>query len=299
MLYREIQKQIKQQMFQGKAFIIVGARQVGKSTLMHQIMDDCNVPNSYLNCDQPETQTMLSDASTTNLQRLVGNNKLLIIDEAQQIPNIGMTLKRIIDNNPDVQLIVTGSSSLDLKDKLNEPLTGRKYEYKMFPLSTKEIFADKGLAKLNETLEQRLIFGSYPYIVEHPENAENEILELCSSYLYKDLLSMEGIRRPVLLDKLIKALAYQIGNLVSYNEIAQLIGADSKTVEKYIDLLEKCFVVFRLEGLSRNSRNELKKAKKIYFYDNGIRNAVIQNFAPLALRADKGALWENFFISER
>ena len=286
-------------MFQGKAFIIVVARQVGKSTLMQQIMDETDVPKAYFNCDHPETQALLSDASSANLRRLVGNNKLIVLDEAQQIKGIGMTLKRLIDTYHEVQFIVTGSSSLDIKDQLDEPLTGRKHEYQMFPLSTYEIYAEKGLLKLNESFEQRLIFGSYPYIVEHPENAENEILELAGSYLYKDLLSMDGIRKPVLLDKLLKALAYQIGSLVSYNEIAQLIGADSKTVEKYIDLLEKCFVVFRLDGLSRNSRNELKKAKKIYFYDNGIRNAIIQNFAPLNMRQDTGALWENFLISEK
>lgn len=222
-----------------------------------------------------------------------------MIDEAQRVKEIGMTLKRITDNFPDVQLMVTGSSSLELQDRLNEPLTGRKYEYHLYPISTRELLDDGGLLAVKQSLEARLIYGSYPDILNHAEEAKELIMNIAGSYLYKDLLALEDIRRPVLLEKILIALALQVGSEVSYNELAQTIGTDSKTVEKYIDLLEKCYIIFRLNAFNRNLRNELKKSKKVYFYDNGIRNAVIQNFAPLALRNDAGALWENFFISER
>jgi len=299
MIKRELQKKIEERLFKGKAIILIGARQVGKSTLMQQITSEISMDKLMLNCDNPETNTLLTTPSETELRQIIGKNKVVIIDEAQQVPVIGLTLKRIIDQYPDVQLLVTGSSSLDLQDKLSEPLTGRKYIMHLYPFSTKELIEGKGLINVKGSLKHRLIYGSYPYIVEHPSSAEDDLMELSNSYLYKDLLKLEDIRRPVLLDKLLKALAFQIGNLISYNELAQLVGTDSKTVEKYIDLLEKCYVVFRLNGLSRNPRNELKKAKKIYFYDNGIRNAVIHNFAPIDLRQDTGALWENFIIAER
>jgi len=299
MIKRELQQKIEASLYKGKAIILIGARQVGKSTLMQHVMAEISAEKLMLNCDNPETNTLLSSPSETELERIIGKNKVILIDEAQQVTSIGLTLKRIIDQFPDVQLLVTGSSSLDLQDKLSEPLTGRKYVMHLYPFSTKELFDEKGLVYVKSSLEQRLIYGSYPYIAEHPSTAEGDLMELANSYLYKDLLKLEEIRRPVLLDKLLKALAFQIGNLISYNELAQLVGTDSKTIEKYIDLLEKCYVVFRLNGLSRNPRNELKKAKKIYFYDNGIRNAVIHNFAPLELRQDVGALWENFIIAER
>jgi len=279
--------------------MLIGPRQVGKSTLMQQVTEGMSQKKLMLNCDSPDVQSLLTDPTDANLRRLVADNAVIVIDEAQQVPGIGLTLKRIVDQFRQMQLLVTGSSAFDLQDKLNEPLTGRKYEMHLYPLSTKEILDDKGLAQTRDTLEQRLIFGSYPYIVQNPETAESDLQEIANSYLYKDLLKLDDIRRPVLLDKLLKALAFQIGNIVSYNELAQLIGTDSRTVEKYIDLLEKCYVVFRLHGLSRNPRNELKKAKKIYFYDTGIRNAIIRQFAPLGMRQDEGPLWENFAIAER
>jgi predicted AAA+ superfamily ATPase len=252
-----------------------------------------------LNCDEPEVKEMLQSINTTELRQLIGSNKIVFIDEAQRVPNIGMTLKLIVDNFPDVQLLVSGSSSLELHNKLSEPLTGRKYEYNLYPLSTKELYDAKGLLYLKQSLEQRLIYGSYPDIVVNSGEAKELLMNLSQSYLYKDLLTLEEIRRPVLLEKLLVALALQVGSEVSYNELAQTIGSDSKTVEKYIDLLEKCYIVFRLSAFNRNLRTELKRGKKVYFYDNGVRNAVLQNFAPLALRNDSGALWENFFISER
>ena len=299
MITRKLQAEIEKRMFSGKAIIVLGARQVGKTTLFKMMLQGTDRHVLMLNCDEPNVQEMLSGMGTPQLKTLIGTNEILMIDEAQRVKDIGMTLKRITDNIPEVQLLVTGSSSLDLQDRLNEPLTGRKFEYNLYPISTGEIMDSSGYLEVVQSLETRLVYGSYPEILCDTQMARLSLMSLSGSYLYKDILSLDSIRRPVLLEKLLKALAYQVSSEVSYNELAQTIGSDSKTVEKYIDLLEKCFVVFRLNGLSRNLRGELKKSKKIYFYDNGIRNAVIQNFAPLSLRQDTGALWENFVISER
>lgn len=299
MIRRQLQAVIEKKLFKRKAVILIGARQVGKSTLLAQITKDREEAVLILNCDEPEVKEMLTNINTPELKMLIGNNKIVLIDEAQRVPGIGLTLKRITDNFPEVQLLVTGSSSFELQNNLNEALTGRKYEYHLYPVSTAELYQSRGLLAIKQTLEARLIFGSYPDVINHAEEAKELLMNIANSYLYKDLLAMDEIRRPVLLEKLLVALALQIGSEVSYNEVAQTIGTDNKTVEKYIDLLEKCFVIFRLNAFNRNLRTELKKSKKIYFYDNGIRNAVIQNFAPLALRQDVGSLWENFFISER
>jgi predicted AAA+ superfamily ATPase len=230
---------------------------------------------------------------------VVGTKKLIVIDEAQKVENIGLTLKLMVDNIPDIQVIATGSSAFELRNQLNEPLTGRKFEYQMFPISTAEIYQTEGFLEVKNRLESRLIYGSYPDILSHESDPKELLQMLTDSYLYKDILATDNLRKPEVLDKLLRALAFQVGSEVSYNELAQTVGTDNKTVERYIDLLEKCFVIFRLNGLSRNLRNELKKSKKIYFYDNGVRNAVIQQFAPVDMRNDMGALWENFFISER
>ncbi len=299
MIRRQLQDVIEKRMFAGKAIIVIGARQVGKSTLFNTILENADVPALTLNCDEPEVKEMLTQMNTQELKMLIGNNRILMIDEAQRVDNIGMTLKRITDNFPDVQLMVTGSSSFELQDKLNEPLTGRKFEYHLFPLSTGELMDSQGLLSVKQTLENRLVFGSYPDIINHNEDAKEILTNLSSSYLYKDLLTLDNIRRPVLLNKLLTALALQVTSEVSYNELAQTIGSDSKTVEKYVDLLEKCYIIFKLNGFNRNLRTELKRSKKFYFYDNGIRNAILQNYAPLSLRQDAGALWENFIISER
>lgn len=299
MITRKLQNVIESHMHQNKAIILIGARQVGKSTLFKQVVYKGSESVLWLNCDEPEVKEMLHDINTNELRQLIGNNKIIVIDEAQQVNNIGMSLKRIADNFPEVQLLVTGSSSLELQNRLNEPLTGRKFEYYLYPISTSEILSTDGLLKVKQSLENRLIYGSYPDVINHADNAKELLMNISSSYLYKDLLTYEGIRKPVMLEKLLVALALQVCSEVSYNEVAQTIGTDTKTVEKYIDLLEKCFIVFRLQAFNRNMRTELKKSRKIYFYDNGIRNAILQNFAPLALRNDVGALWENFFISER
>ena len=299
MIRRKLQDVIEQHLFKGKAIIVIGARQVGKSTMFRMILKERNESALTLNCDEPEVKEMLANANLRELQLLIGQNKIMFIDEAQRVSDIGITLKIIIENFSDVQLMVTGSSSLELQSKLTEPLTGRKFEYHMFPLSTGELLASQGLLAVKQTLETRLIYGSYPDIVTNSANAKELLVNLSNSYLYKDLLEMEGIRRPVLLPKLLTALALQVTSEVSYNELAQTTGTDSKTIEKYIDLLEKCYIIFRLNAFSRNIRNELKRSKKIYFHDNGIRNAILNNFAPLSMRSDVGALWENFIISER
>ena len=299
MIRRSLQKVIENDMFRGKAIVVIGARQVGKSTLFRMILEHRDEETLRINCDEPEARALLTDADISDLKLLIGTNRIVMIDEAQSVPGIGMTLKRITDNFPDVQLLVTGSSSFELQNRLNEPLTGRKFEYNLFPISSAEIYASEGLLSVRQTLERRLIYGSYPEVFSRPEESRKILMDITGSYLYKDLLAIEDIRRPVLLEKLLTALALQLSSEVSYNELAQTIGTDNKTVEKYIDLLEKCYVVFRLNGFNRNLRTELKKSKKVYFYDNGIRNAILQNFAPLSMRQDTGALWENFVISER
>lgn len=299
MIPRLLQKTIESRLFAGKAIIVIGARQVGKSTLFKLILEKQDYKALQLNCDEPEVRDMLSNINTAELRLLIADNRIVVIDEAQRVENIGMTLKLITDNFPDVQLLVTGSSSFELQDKLNEPLTGRKYEYHLYPISTAELMASNGLLGVKQTLEQRLVYGSYPDILNHADDAKELLMNLAGSYLYKDLLTLESVRRPVLLGKLLTALALQVCSEVSYNELAQTIGTDNKTIEKYIDLLEKCYIVFRLNSFNRNLRTELKKSKKVYFFDNGIRNAILQNFAPLSLRQDAGALWENFIISER
>lgn len=299
MISRLLQKTIESRLFAGKAIIVIGARQVGKSTLFKLILEKQDYKALQLNCDEPEVRDMLSNINTAELRLLIADNRIVVIDEAQRVENIGMTLKLITDNFPEVQLLVTGSSSFELQDKLNEPLTGRKYEYHLYPISTAELMASNGLLGVKQTLEQRLVYGSYPDILNHADDAKELLMNLAGSYLYKDLLTLESVRRPVLLGKLLTALALQVCSEVSYNELAQTVGTDNKTIEKYIDLLEKCYIVFRLNGFNRNLRSELKKSKKVYFFDNGIRNAILQNFAPLSLRQDAGALWENFIISER
>ena len=297
MIERKLSKIIQAQLFKGKAIILVGSRQVGKTTLLGELVRQSDKRILSLNCDEPEVQTILTDTNVAKLRTIIGNNELVVIDEAQKVNNIGLTLKLIVDNIKDVQVVATGSSAFELRNQLNEPLTGRKFEYQMFPISSGEIIDTYGLLEEKRTLENRLVYGSYPDIIMHPEEARRYLTELTQSYLYKDVLSLDSLRKPQLLDKLF--LAFQVGSEVSTNELARTLQTDSKTIDKYLDLLEKCYVIFRLGGLSRNLRTELKRAKKIYFYDNGVRNAVIQQFAPVALRNDMGALWENFFIAER
>ncbi|MDR2148018.1 MAG: ATP-binding protein [Tannerella sp.] len=302
MIKRILQDVIEQRFFKGKVIVLLGPRQVGKTTLMEQIRQSpllAGMQVVMLNCDEPDDRQALTNANSADLAMLVGGAKVLIIDEAQRVQNIGLTVKLLADRLKDLQIIVTGSSSLDLANKLNEPLTGRKYEYLLLPVSTQEIIAQNGMPEAIRMLESRLIYGSYPDIIFRKDDVRELLMQLTNSYLFKDIYAMQDVRKPDLLEKLLVALALQIGNEVSFNELAQTIHSDVKTVERYISLLEQTFVIFRLSGLNRNLRNELKKAKKFYFYDNGVRNAVLQLFSPLNLRQDAGALWENFFMSER
>lgn len=299
MIRRAIYDPIVKNLFKGKAIIISGPRQVGKTTLLRAIMEETNRKVLYLNCDEPDVRPLLENASSTSLKALIGNYSLILIDEAQRIKNIGLTLKLLVDEFKDVQVIATGSSALELANEIREPLTGRKREYHLYPFSTAELIDNSSVLQETRLLEQRLIYGFYPDIVNSPSEAQANLSELTNSYLYKDILSLQDIRKPALLERLLVALALQIGSEVSYTEIGQTIGSDSKTVDRYVELLEKCFVIFQVGAFSRNLRNEIKKGKKIYFYDNGIRNAIIKNFSPLSLRLDIGALWENFLVSER
>jgi len=299
MISRDLLQIIQERLFQQKVIIVTGPRQSGKTTLIKMLLEKINEPYSWFNGDEPNTPQLLSNITTVELQNLIGKNRILVIDEAQRIPRIGLTLKLIIDNTPDTQIIATGSSSFDLLNEVNEPLTGRKYEYTLFPVSFSELSNQNGILKEKEMLNHRLVFGSYPEVINRPNDAIDTLKWLSDSYLYKDIFRLGTIKKPDLLVKILQSLSYQLGNEVSYNELAQTVDSDPKTVEKYIELLEKTFVIFRLPALSRNLRNEIRKSKKIYFFDNGIRNAIINNFNPLNIRQDVGNLWENYMISER
>lgn len=285
-------------LFKGKTLIITGPRQVGKTTLIKEILAK-NENTLLLDGDDIEVRDLLSQSNKKLLERIVGSAKMVFIDEAQRINNIGLSAKIIHDNFKEVQLILSGSSALDLNQAVSESLTGRKITFHLYPLSLQELSLKHHFVELNQDLENRILFGNYPEVVNQKGNETILLKELIESYLYKDILALSNIRKPELLHKLVQALAYQIGSEVSLNELSNLLGVAKETVSSYIDLLEKAYVVFSVRSLSRNLRNEIKANRKIYFYDTGIRNAVIQNFNGLALRNDKGALWENFLIAER
>ncbi len=249
--------------------------------------------------DDAAVRMRLEIQQLPNLLQLIGDADLVLIDEAQRVKNIGLTLKIIIDQIKKPQLLVTGSSSFDLANEINEPLTGRKWEYLLLPISAPEMRDFHGAFEEERRLEQRMLYGMYPEIINNPGSERVLLNQLANSYLYKDIFTFQALRKPELLDRLLKALAVQVGQEVSFNALAQTVSSDVGTVERYVDLLEKSFVVFRLPAFSRNVRTELKKSRKIYFWDCGIRNAIIGDFRPLELRTDTGALWENFLIAER
>ena len=298
MIKRFLEDKIKAKLQDNKAIILLGARQVGKTTLLHTLFNDTN-DTIWLNGDEPDVQALFENVTSTRLKSIIGTKRNIIIDEAPLISDIGLKLKLITDNIKNVQLIATGSSAFELANKVNEPLTGRKWEYKMFPLSFGEMVEHHGLLEEKRLLTQRLIYGYYPDIINHPGSEKETLKQLTDSYLYKDILMWENIQKPEKLLRLLQALAFQVGSQVSFNELSQVTGLDNKTVEKYLNLLEQVFVIFRVGSFSRNLRNELKNSRKFYFYDNGIRNALIANFNQPELRSDIGALWENFIISER
>ena len=282
----------------GKVLILIGPRQVGKTTLIRSL---CETEGNYLfiNGDDPEDRILLANAGESKLRTLLGNHKTLFIDEVQRISNIGVTLKIIHDQIKDVRVVVSGSSALEIANEINEPLTGRKWEFNLFPISWNELLQHFGALQNFKNIPSYLIYGTYPEVITNPADAENILKQIAGSYLYKDLLQYHGIRKPEVLDKLLLALALQMGSEVNYNELSRTVGVDRATVEQYISLLEKAYVVFRVAPLARNVRNEMNTSRKIYFYDNGIRNAIIGNFKTLEFRQDVGALWENFMISER
>lgn len=298
MIARSLEKNIIPLLNGSKAIIIMGARQVGKSTLLRQMLGG-HEGVVWMNGDEQDIRELFGEITSTRMRAILGNNKLLVVDEAQRIPDIGLKLKLITDQIPEVQVIATGSSSFELANKINEPLTGRKREFHMFPLTFAEMVAHTNFLEETRMIPHRMVYGYYPEVVSNPGDERAILKELSDSYLYKDILSLDSINKPDKLVRLLKALALQIGSQVSYNEIGNLIGLDSKTVERYIDVLEKSYIVFRLGTFSRNHRNELKSSRKIYFWDLGIRNAVIGNLAPLESRTDTGELWENFAIAER
>ncbi len=297
MIKRALFQKLNDKFNKGKAIVLLGPRQVGKTTLINTCLEGKDF--LLLNGDDPEIRNLLENTGVSKLRLIIGKNTLVFIDEAQRIKDIGLIAKMIIDQFKEVQLLLSGSSALEINQSTQEPLTGRKFEYQLFPISWEEFENHVGYLEANTQLEERLIYGMYPDVLNDRSEAGEILKQLTTSYLYKDVLSITGIKKPELLDKLLKALALQVGSEVSYNELANLLQIDKTTVSKYIDLLEKAYIVFRLNSYNRNQRNEIKNNRKIYFYDNGIRNMIINNLNPLELRTDKGALWENFLISER
>lgn len=285
----------------GKVLLLIGPRQVGKTTLFKQMIKSLAPEKKvqFWNCDESDVRQFLSDGNLAKLKSFIGNSDFIVIDEAQRVKDIGLTIKLIHDNFTNVQLAVTGSSSLDLSNTINEPLTGRKFEYNLFPFSTNELVLNSTMLEEAKQLQNRLIYGFYPDVVNNPGEEKEILTNIVNSYLYKDIFEFKEIRKSFVIEKLVQALALQVGSEVSFNELGNLLGIDTMTVQRYVDLLEKAYVIFHLRSYSKNVRNELKKSIKIYFYDNGVRNAVISNFSPPDLRSDIDNLWENFLISER
>jgi predicted AAA+ superfamily ATPase len=299
MIKRILEDKLKKKIDYKKAIIILGPRQVGKTTLIKNLANSRGEEFVYFNGDEIETQNLWKLENTNFLKLSFGNQKLILLDEAQKIENIGLICKQILDIDEAYQLIITGSSSLDIANLTQEPLTGRKWEYNLFPISFEELLIHENYLDVMKNLNNYLVYGTYPEIINKQNDAREILKNLTSSYLYKDVLALVGIKKPQILEKILTAIAFQVGSEVSISEIAQTVGADIKTIESYIHLLEQAFVVFRLGTFSRNLRNEINKKKKIFFYDNGIRNALISNFNPITARNDIGALWENFLIVER
>lgn len=300
---RKIDEFLSKRMFSGKVLVVYGPRQAGKTTSIEHYISENGLSSETLifNGDETLDRDLLADASAEKLKLLIGKKKVVFIDEAQKIPEIGIVLKRFYDKIKDVQVIASGSSSDELAQKTEEPLTGRKFECVLLPLSFSELAGASSPIDEMRQLERRLMFGSYPDVVTHAGDEVSRIREIGKGYLYKDILKYEEIKRPELIDKLLRALAFQIGQEVSFSELAQVVGSDPKTVSKYIDVLEKAFIVFKLGSYSRNLRNELKKSRKVYFYDLGIRNYILGDWRALNLRGsdEVGHIWENYFISER
>ncbi len=299
MIKRILEEKLKNKIDYTKAIILLGPRQVGKTTLVKSIAQSTNQKYIYFNGDDIETRNLWKIDNVSFLKQSFGENKLILLDEAQMIEDIGLICKQLIDAQKGLQLIITGSSSLNIANLTQEPLTGRKWEYNLFPISIEELLGHSSYLQILQNLNTYLVFGSYPEVLNNAQNAQEVLGNLANSYLYKDILALAGIKKPQILEKILMALAFQVGSEVSLNELSQTVGVDVKTIESYIYLLEQSFVVFRLNAFSRNLRNEINKKKKIFFYDVGIRNALISNYSPINQRNDLGAIWENFLIVER
>lgn len=300
MIDRCIENNLRKTLESGKAVVLLGPRQVGKSTLTNMLFAS-QEGVKWFTGDDPADREALTNVSLNRLRLIIGTSGTVVIDEAQKIPGIGETMKLITDHLHGVRLLATGSSSFQLTSEVGDSLAGRKREFRLFPVSFAEMVQHSGLIEEERNIPLRMIYGYYPEVVMNPGQEKDILKELSDSYLYKDILSLEKIAKAEKLVKLVQAIALQIGSQVSYNELAQTVGIDYKTAEKYIDILEKCYIVFRLPSFSRNLRNELKFSRKIYFHDLGIRNAVLGNFTPLGLRPreEVGHMWENFMIAER
>lgn len=298
-LGRVIESEIKKWVNRGKVLVITGARQVGKTTLLKDLFDYNNPKTLWLNADETRVRTRLSELDIASLSNVVGNYKTVIIDEVQRVENAGLLLKLLADNFKDVQFIATGSSALDISEKIFEPLTGRYLLFHLYPFALAEVYKDNSVFEIESKLPFHLVFGNYPDIVKHPNDAKTLLSNLANQYLYKDVLVWKDIRKPQLLDNLLKLLSYQVGSEVSIHELSNQLKVSSETIDTYIDLLEKSFVIYRLPAYSTNPRKEVSKMNKIFFWDNGIRNAVIGNYDDVSIRQDVGQLWENFVISER
>lgn len=285
----------------GKVIVLYGARRTGKTTLLHEFLKEEKAPYLLVSGEDIAVQGYLSSQSVERLTAFIGKNRLLVVDEAQKVPQVGLNLKLIVDHIPGVRIIATGSSSFDLARSIGEPLTGRKITLKLFPLAQMEISQTEQRHQTDANLESRLIYGSYPEVVLTPDNRAREqyLKEMLASYLYKDVLELDGIRHSGKISRLLQLIAFQIGKEVSYTELASSLGMSKNTAERYLDLLEKAFVIQKLSGFSRNLRSEITKNCRYYFLDNGIRNALINNFNPLQLRNDVGELWENYLVLER
>ena len=297
MIHRTQQKEIDSYLFKGKAILVFGARQVGKTSLIKNTVTN----NSYLwlNGDEPDTQLLLENITTDRLKALVGGHKILVIDEAQMIHNIGLLIKRMVDNYPEIQVIASGSSAFELADKTKESMVGRKEELQLFPFSYQEMVNHTNFVEETRLVPHRLVFGYYPEVVNNTGKEEKILNDLVDGFLYKDILNLEGIKKSAPLQRLVQMLAFRIGSEINYSSLGNDLGINRITVEKYIDILEKNFIVFSLNAFSKNQDNEIRKSRKVYFWDNGLRNRIIKNFTPIELRDDVGALWENFVISER
>lgn len=297
-IQRQITKEIQKDCFKGKVILLLGARQIGKSTLIKMLSFSKDIEILWLDGENADVHLLLQNANSERLKQIAGNHRVIVIDEAQKINEIGSILKLFSDYHKDIQVIASGSSSFELRNSLNEPLTGRKFEFNLYPLSFQEMVSHTNLLLEIRQLPQRLRYGYYPEIVTSPGNEERLLKFLSESYLYKDIFLFKGIKKPEKILELLKLLAWQIGSEVNFNELSKTLKIDHQTIESYVNMLEQAFVIYKLNAYNTNQRKELKKSKKIYFNDLGIRNALINDFRPIEIRNDSGAIFENFVINE-